>query len=124
MKLFKIFLLISTLFIAKAWAYDNKESEGHVLDWFEEKKSIALEEMLEKVKRGLEFKFADILYLCQVHDINIVLIGMVEDNPEIKKSHPWLVKSAYDDEKELEKIRERYKIKKGEECKTVPVKLD
>lgn len=124
MKLFKIFLLISTLFIAKAWAYDNKESEGHVLDWFEEKKSIALDEMQEKMKRGLEFKFADILYLCQVHDINIVLIGMVEDNPEIKKSHSWLVKSAYDDEKELEKIGERYKIKKGEECKTVPVKLD
>lgn len=56
------------------------------------------------MKRGLEFKFADILYLCQVHDINIVLIGMVEDNPEIKKSHSWLVKSAYDDEKELEKL--------------------
>lgn len=48
MKLFKTFLLISTLFIAKAWAYDNKESEGHVLDWFEEKKSIALDEMQEK----------------------------------------------------------------------------
>ena len=61
------------------------------------------------------------LYLCEVHDRNLVIQLINEMYPQYAKSHKSLVDRADKDEKELQELNKSLGKDPNEACRNVPV---